>query len=742
MSTQTKVYSFWELITEYSIEIPIIQRDYAQGRDSDKILEIRNSFLDKLYEALTGNQHLDLDFVYGNLQDNKTFVPLDGQQRLTTLFLLHWYLAVKEGKLEEARPFLNKFTYETRTSSREFCNSLVNDDNTKIEALLSVSTQIEDAPWFFISWEKDPTIKSMLVMINAIHEKFHKCGELFTKLTDPGSNLVSFQFIKLENFGLEDSLYIKMNARGKALTSFENFKAKFEQLLSIKENNKELTQGYKKQFANKMDGEWTDLFWRYRDTTSQLFDDQIMNFIRAMVINNYALTQNVDNHELDQRINYLIEHDKHVSFVKYEEYDCFDSNVIEDIAFTLDTLYCSNGNRIRTFLPDVSLVDENVLFEKIIKNTNVTYTERIRFYALCQFFKQHQPNVNSDRLYHWMRVIRNLSEYTQYNNPRDFARSIKSVVLMVSNSSDILNFLIGVQNSDIGFLGEQVEEEKIKAELILKSDRWKKAIIEAENHGYFKGQISFILMFSNILTAYREGDPVSNWSQKLDDEYFDKFKEYYEKASSVFDHNGLGVNDDLWRRALLSKGDYLLSHNLNRSFLIDSHRDISWKRLLRDPQKRDLVRQLLDDIDPQNAASSLQNVIDNCNVSDWRYYFIQYENLIEHGCGTNKYIRMKNAHDILLLNSSTTAGYCKEYYTYALYYELKKSCNMLSYIDSRGVDYYKYIEIKSNNSTIIITYVYDEQTGEWGYEVEIGNVTSSYATQQEVIDFLKNQQYI
>ncbi|MNP33486.1 hypothetical protein D3C76_1267270 [compost metagenome] len=210
----------------------------------------------------------------------------------------------------------------------------------------------------------------------------------------------------------------------------------------------------------------------------------------------------------------------------------------------------------------------------------------------------------------------------------------------------------------------------------------------------------------------------------------------------MFDHNGLGVNDDLWRRALLSKGDYLLSHNLNRSFLIDSHRDISWKRLLRDPQKRDLVRQLLDDIDPQNAASSLQNVIDNCNVSDWRYYFIQYENLIEHGCGTNKYIRMKNAHDILLLNSSTTAGYCKEYYTYALYYELKKSCNMLSYIDSRGVDYYKYIEIKSNNSTIIITYVYDEQTGEWGYEVEIGNVTSSYATQQEVIDFLKNQQYI
>ncbi|OAB32988.1 DUF262 domain-containing protein [Paenibacillus glacialis] len=730
-------YSFWKLITNFSIEIPIIQRDYAQGRENDKITEIRNGFLDNLYDALIQDKHLDLDFVYGNLQDNEVFIPLDGQQRLTTLFLLHWYLAVKEGKRQEASRFLINFSYETRTSSREFCNALVNDESVKIDTveldkLFPVSSQIKNAPWFFISWKRDPTIKSMLVMIDAIHERFKYSDLLFTKLTNSDSNLVSFQFIKLENFGLEDSLYIKMNARGKALTSFENFKAKFEQLLTEKEEKSELIKGFTKEYANNIDSKWTDLFWCYRDPISNLFDDQIMNFIRAMVINNYAL---MGNYELDNRLNYLIEYSKHVSFVKYNEFASFDSNVIHDITIMLDSLYNSDGNKIKTYLIDRSLIDENILFDKIIRNSNITYTDRIRFYALSQFFKQNQSNIDSEQLYNWIRVIRNLSEYTQYNNVRDFVRSIRSIAQIISESSDILHFLIQVKNADLGFLGEQVEEERIKAVLILKSNRWEKAVIEAENHGYFKGQISFLLKFSNILFAYRNGNKELNWTAEIDDEYYGKFIEYFKKASAVFNNSGLEANHDLWRRALLCKGDYLLSNNLNRSFLIDSHRDISWKRLLRENEKRDFVQNLLDDIDTQNISASLQKVIDNSNVDDWRKYFIKYPYLIEEGCGANKYIRMKSNRDILLLNSSTTGGYCKEYYTYALYLELKKNNYIPPYIDSRGVDYLKFIEFKSNNTIIQIMY-------EWDYVVEVGGKKIIFIYQEEVLDYLKSQRYI
>src|SRR5690348_1184106 len=82
------------------IEIPIIQRDYAQGRDSLAVARIRSNFLDVLHGALTTETPVSLDFVYGDVV-NGTLRPLDGQQRLTTLFLLHWYLAWRAARLEE-----------------------------------------------------------------------------------------------------------------------------------------------------------------------------------------------------------------------------------------------------------------------------------------------------------------------------------------------------------------------------------------------------------------------------------------------------------------------------------------------------------------------------------------------------------------------------------------------------------------------------------------------------------------
>ena len=91
MSARTIFYQLFENYEQ--VVIPIIQREYAQGRA--KI--VRNEFLKALYDALCQPEDapelpLDLDFIYGSVV-NGSFQPLDGQQRLTTLFLLHWYLA-------------------------------------------------------------------------------------------------------------------------------------------------------------------------------------------------------------------------------------------------------------------------------------------------------------------------------------------------------------------------------------------------------------------------------------------------------------------------------------------------------------------------------------------------------------------------------------------------------------------------------------------------------------------------
>ena len=130
MSSQ---YTFWRLVEEFKIIVPIIQRDYAQGRKDDlKIEQIRKTFIQHLLEKINQNSHKsDLDFVYGSVVDEQLKL-LDGQQRLTTLFLLHWYLGWKSEVIldKTIQDKLLRFSYETRTSSRDFIKSFsVHDKN-------------------------------------------------------------------------------------------------------------------------------------------------------------------------------------------------------------------------------------------------------------------------------------------------------------------------------------------------------------------------------------------------------------------------------------------------------------------------------------------------------------------------------------------------------------------------------------------------------------------------------------
>ena len=90
---------FWNLLQRVNIEVPIIQRDYAQGRIGKEIL--RKRFLESIKSVLDGKRPLKLDFVYGSIVNNK-FLPLDGQQRLTTLWLVHWYIALRAGELNQS----------------------------------------------------------------------------------------------------------------------------------------------------------------------------------------------------------------------------------------------------------------------------------------------------------------------------------------------------------------------------------------------------------------------------------------------------------------------------------------------------------------------------------------------------------------------------------------------------------------------------------------------------------------
>src|SRR5699024_8035440 len=96
------------------------------------------------------------------------------------------------------------------------------------EALSSkykVSPIIIDSEWFITEWENDPTVQSSLVVLDEIVRIFSDVDNLSERLTQKDNKPLVFQFLKMDDLGMEDSLYIKLNARGKPLTAFENFKA-------------------------------------------------------------------------------------------------------------------------------------------------------------------------------------------------------------------------------------------------------------------------------------------------------------------------------------------------------------------------------------------------------------------------------------------------------------------------------------------------------------------------------------
>lgn len=724
-------YTFWELINEFNIQIPIIQRDYAQGRNVDSINEIRSSFLGNIYDVLLENKGLDLDFVYGTINEGK-FVPLDGQQRLTTLFLLHWYLALKEGEIGQVKDVLCKFTYETRSTSRDFCNELVNSKevfrNVNIEIRETLSEVIVDSYWFHTSWLMDPTIKSMLTMLDSIHKRFKNTDGFLHKLIYDG--LINFKFICLEDFGLEDSLYIKMNARGKALTPFENFKAKLEQYIRDGEKNRSFEGGFSNRFTVKMDGAWTDLFWNYREEETNTFDDRIMNFIRAIIINEYAI-RGIDEEEksvLDEMINY----EGHLSFNRLSTLGVIDRNIILKLEEIFD-VFCNGVEPIKTYLDNSNIIDERKLFNTLINggmDNNISYTDRVQFYALTEYLTRYS-NFDSKKFKEWMRVVRNLTENTIDNNIGEFIKSITAIDNIIAYANDILVMLDREKRID-RFWSGQVLEERIKARLLLRGDKWREVIEVAENHGYFKGQIDFLLSFSKL-----DSNNFYTWSIDDEEKALSTFKEYYNKANCVFGDNGLRIDGSLWRRALLCTGDYLLTKSRNLSFLIDNNdRDISFKRLLRDSgEKREYVKALLDKITVNNILGDLRAVIDGCSVNDWRRYFIKFEKMIEE-CGTSGFIRRENEDKILLLKKTTTIGYNKEYYSYALYLSILESNNSnVNYIEDKGVDSEKYVELLGRD--VNVKYVSGN-----GFSIVDSGSVHCLRTLDEVLVYLRRKNYI
>lgn len=257
--------TFLELLRQGGVLIPHIQRDYAQGRPQKSAQELRERFLDALHRAVTSEEGLHLDFVCG-LRSAGGFIPLDGQQRLTTLFLLHWYTLKEAAELGASEGFkpalLSRFHYETRSTTAAFIREMIAHRSELLDrrkALGGIRAAVEDQCWYQASWSDDPSVVGMLVMLDAIEERF---GAQCRKLTPEELRRITFHLVTLNEQTEPDLLYRKINSRGRKLSAYENFKAELLQALRADAAESGKDAAAYADFEQSLDGAWSDAVFR------------------------------------------------------------------------------------------------------------------------------------------------------------------------------------------------------------------------------------------------------------------------------------------------------------------------------------------------------------------------------------------------------------------------------------------------------------------------------------------------
>jgi hypothetical protein len=334
-------------------------------------------------------------------------------------------------------------------------------------------------------------------------------------------------------------------------------------------------------FERRMDTQWTDLFWAYKNPQTNTFDEPVMNLLRALAL----VSLDPTSPGFIQDTMLLRGRQFAGTFSPFHEHGWLTRDFASNLINLLDVWSRSHGKLV-PILSSPQYFDERMFFQNAIQEpTALEYTRLIQFAAFVIYLRHHEGNVQPASLNEWMRVVRNLATNTEIERPEEYRRSLEGLNKLLPYSGEILERLSDTDIGLTGFSPQQLREESLKARLILADTGWRDGIARAEEHGYFAGQIEFLMDFCGVL-GQTEKTP-AKWDKTTHAILQTSFDVYLKKAQTTFNSSGLAPTKPvsgphLWKRALLAVGDYLLSSGSNHSFLTNPQRNWdSWKRFLR-----------------------------------------------------------------------------------------------------------------------------------------------------------------
>lgn len=589
--------NLFALLSRYRVVIPGIQRHYVQGANNPKAESVRKLFIKEIFTAIEEKQNeFNLHFIYGpiNTDGEDSFVPVDGQQRLTTLWLIARYAAEKAepSDRKDLLRLLSRFTYEDRINAKRFCQALT-CENSRWDITQDPNPDILCQDWFVDYWKEDETVASMIRMLSTIHEEWNKYQDTITAedVLEAIASKIRFE-LKIDAFG--DDIYMKMNARGLQLTQWENFKGKFSENLS--EDIKERWDKEMEEFSNRFfhcSGEQHEL----PDNAFFALYARIMAYESGVDCGNgiKGLAAYTHNHNTWNQIE--------LPFVPYSDFSdiiqdkrdsadnkSFASNVAETCIKMLKTV-------LDNFKEEVPYFGDSKLFDTFFHPQN---RNELDFTLCCYEYFNKFDDVVSTNFLKALRLIWNILENVdkQYDEPDNRVKLVKKFIDLGDQTLYSPQIKEKIIDSDAP---KQAKEEAEKAiqmnDQSMPSDwnektlgkwrDWNDAIEKAEECAFFHGSICFLYRNSNGETTWK------NFATKLSN------------CKNLFTKDGLSEDKKV------KANQVLISHcenweNLIRKPVFDTDKE-SWKQVLTDINLSEYVNGLL--LSPNEIADSHDDII-------------------------------------------------------------------------------------------------------------------------------------
>lgn len=263
------------------IVIPDLQRDYCWGdkayvNKNTNPQELVSGFLTNIIQLYKDSpiMPITLGLIYGYEQPYNNIQICDGQQRLTTLFLILGVVNMKSGGLfnhyiiseaemkDDYEPHLQ---YAIRESTLYFLSDLC------LNVFIKKDTQIKDikiSSWYFEEYNQDASIQSMISALNIINNIFEKKEIDYNEFGNYIINKLRVLYYDMGTRSRGEETYVVINTTGEPLSATENIKP-----ILLGNLNAEDTKTYSNEWEERE--EW---FWKNRDDKENTSDNGMHTF--------------------------------------------------------------------------------------------------------------------------------------------------------------------------------------------------------------------------------------------------------------------------------------------------------------------------------------------------------------------------------------------------------------------------------------------------------------------------------